>query len=563
MKKVLFLVIISLFFVSTVKAIEKEKIDGVYYEVLGESEKRTAYYFKTERPVYIYDPSLSTTVDNLADTSLEISTEDLEYITYANNIALKHPDNINYYLAVQSMIFSKLAGKLVYFYNEDGSQISITKEYLDIRKEIEPDLVRPSFHQYTVQGTSDSEFNLVDENKVLANYQVVPSNNLVTIDDNNLKLILKEYGHKQLEFRKIIKEGDTIELWKNNSGQIFIDLGNAVSVTSYIDTFNISPQPRLVNIQIGSKDIPIKKELVLKLKDKSGREMTVSTDNNGRYEGTLSPGNYQLQVVNLPVNFNSKTVNLTVKDESEKQDYYFSFTERRGTLTINRKGNYLTINSKENVLLSGVVFEIYAKEDINNNLLEKYVKDEKIATIETVDGVLNYSLPLGKYYIVEKTIVDYLPYTEVLEVEFNENSRTKSKTINTQHVGFTVKVKNRQSDDELELCFKDNQIDKDNCFKEQNFYSVLYGDYYFNFKRGDKIIKQDFNFTESVDLVFDFDEIFKTKGDLDEKETSNIYENENYTLPKTDDLYGDIRFCCLGLGVLFWLGYYFVHHYKV
>lgn len=197
----------------------------------------------------------------------------------------------------------------------------------------------------------------------------------------------------------------------------------------------------------------------------------------------LDAGNYELEEITAPFGYylDDSNITFTIDENSNiiTDEVYGKLLEIKvsnkavkGQIEIYKKGEVLT-NIKEtdngydfiyeNVVLSNVVFDIYADEDIydmTGNLI--YSKDQLVETLTTneLGYAITSKLHLGKYYIKEKTtplgyILDETKYDILLEYKDQNTSiivvdkelYNKRKTMNINLVKYG----------EL-FSFKDNNI---------------------------------------------------------------------------------------------------------
>ena len=121
----------------------------------------------------------------------------------------------------------------------------------------------------------------------------------------------------------------------------------------------------------------------------------------------------------------AEEITFTIKDTGESQKVEMKDDVPKGTIIINKNGEFLEkVTPLDSVggwishlfqyvagNLSDVTFEVYALEDVkaaDGESEDYYKKDELVATITTdAAGIAKVSdLPLGKYYVKEKSTVD-------------------------------------------------------------------------------------------------------------------------------------------------------------
>lgn len=194
----------------------------------------------------------------------------------------------------------------------------------------------------------------------------------------------------------------------------------------------------------------------------------------------LDPGEYQLEEIKAPNGYviNTEPVKFTVTNEGAYQigpdgktpviTVIMSDKAVKGRISVAKEGEVLTNavkDSKGNIQfgyetrkLPGAVFEIYAAENImspDNQGDILYDKDELVETVITgTNGeIVSSLLPLGKYYIVEKTAPD--GFTHSTEKKFVE---LKYKDQETEVVFSELQTfKNERQKIEAEAVKKDKE----------------------------------------------------------------------------------------------------------
>lgn len=145
------------------------------------------------------------------------------------------------------------------------------------------------------------------------------------------------------------------------------------------------------------------------------------TDDNGVLitPYALKSGNYLLEEVDQIVDgylWNSQKVKFTVGEDAEldvDKDYgvlvtiQFANTQVKGEVIVNKFGEELIDGNYKEIKLDGVIYELYANEDIlSGDGTIIYRKGELIGTYETKDGFFKVTdLYLGKYFFLEKSTV--------------------------------------------------------------------------------------------------------------------------------------------------------------
>lgn len=178
----------------------------------------------------------------------------------------------------------------------------------------------------------------------------------------------------------------------------------------------------------------------------------------------LSSGRYRLEEVDQAINgylWNKEPLYFEITDDSNfiyDEDYgvilevKFANEQVKGKLTIHKDGEKLVIEEGsyhyETIALKGVVFGLYAEEDIVINGYKYYSKDELVAEL-TTNKKGNASLgglPLGNYYLKElSTVGDHILDQTVYHFELKYEDQY------TKVVYQTLNLKNKLAKGSLEF----------------------------------------------------------------------------------------------------------------
>ena len=167
--------------------------------------------------------------------------------------------------------------------------------------------------------------------------------------------------------------------------------------------------------------------------DESGQVMTDNVLDPGEYqlEEVKAPEGYTLNVAPIKFKVSSDTAYETLPDGSTPVITIIKEnTSVKGKINVSKKGEVLTgVAKDENGNLKfeydvrnlpDAVFEVYAKEDIYSADNQKdliYHKDDLVETLTTgTDGLAtSKSLPLGNYYVKEKTAPEGFVHSEIIK----------------------------------------------------------------------------------------------------------------------------------------------------
>lgn len=300
---------------------------------------------------------------------------------------------------------------------------------------------------------------------------------------------------------------------------------------------------RHVTIELKSNNHNVETVVKFKIKKDNSyiNDTLYETNDIGIFESDLmlEDGNYELEIVEIPTNILSYTTKFTVDSDIVK--HIVNFSEQKGTISIHRKGVFL-INDSE-VYIDGIntaEYEIYAKEDINSYTGIKYKKDELIDTITTYDGYSSIVLPIGSYYVIEKSVKNYLSYESRKDVTIDLNNIYNEIYINTLHQPLEI-----NTNIDYKLCSKENIIIddkivvyKNTCFDNKSkYYYLPYGQYLFISDINNQTI--DFNEENTLFEFIHKDDQNENIND-DEKlntdnEVDNGINNDIVNIDKNDD----------------------------
>ena len=171
---------------------------------------------------------------------------------------------------------------------------------------------------------------------------------------------------------------------------------------------------------------------------------TLVTNNNGEALSKILPsGNYSIVEISAPDGYviDKRPISVSIKNNTS-EDVQVEFIKVPNSKAEHPRGQFeiVKIDSKNRKPIANVSFEVFAKEDIAENGIVLYTKNQHIENLTTnKDGkVLSSLLPYGQYYIKETSLVDgYVennstynveiksPYTSTVEKVTISNTPTK------------------------------------------------------------------------------------------------------------------------------------------
>ncbi len=287
-----------------------------------------------------------------------------------------------------------------------------------------------------------------------------------TIFKAYLRIIKKDGNTK----RDVLKEGTTYQIYK-------VADGKETLVTQEYSN--------------GNKKVTIDRFVT----DESGQIMTVQPLESGTYRiyETDAATGYHISTPYIEVEISSKAENYKTETDKDGNTYStveltYTNHEAYGILSLKKTGEQLADYRDgqfiyEEKQLKGVVFEIYAADDIetqDNQGTYWFEKGGLVGTITTgegavfesecggltryemdQDGVVTVNLPLGKYRITEKkTLYGYILPEKDWKVEFNWDNKDTEAVLNatdaTDGTG-RLNVKNQRAVPQIRLVKTDAQ----------------------------------------------------------------------------------------------------------
>ena len=253
-------------------------------------------------------------------------------------------------------------------------------------------MVKNNEISYEMKKLPDIEFYLYDENNKLIDTLKVDNNGFIK---------------KELELGKYyLIEKTKLTEYKENNEKYFFEIkknGNVgadvkININNYLKKGGVEFSKEELLTQFGISDTIMeiyndKNELLFTRKTDNDGKIIINSLPLGKYYFHEKEANYFFQITDEKVPFE-------IKKDGEVVKTYLTNEKIVGNLEIYKKGeNYHYIENNiiyEKINLHHIEFDLY---DENNQLIDHIVTDK--------NGYAKYNnLPLGKYYLIEKTNLD-------------------------------------------------------------------------------------------------------------------------------------------------------------
>lgn len=405
MKKIIFLFFILFSSILVVNADSTfylgEKVSDMYVESIRGSDKHNGAPFLIHRSdgkiVYCINPFKMMSEGgiyksyNYNDKIFNLTNEQLNklniisYYGYGYN---GHNDK-KWYGITQYLMWKSLNFDEVYFTDSYyGSRVEKYKEEVnELETLVNNYLKLPSFAGNTYNYNVYTNYEIIDTNNILNNYEIKESDVDATIENNKLKLRTNSSGEFNITFIRKSPINMDYELYSLEGHQELLYPGKINDIT-----FSISMNVKGGSITINRLDSENKERLEAEL---SGATISLGinnywmekgiTDKNGSVIfNDLPPGIYTVELHSTSVGYVPKynSIYNIVIDDTEEKTYNMYADVIKGNLIINKY--YGRENNYE--LDENAIFEIY-----HNNVL--------IKTIKPVNGIIKTELEYGTYLI--------------------------------------------------------------------------------------------------------------------------------------------------------------------
>ena len=486
MKKLIFFLISCLCIVDVSAATEKfyggKKIPEMYITKIDEygniTNKQGGFIRRVSDDVFVYclepfvDLSPETNYKVFEDNFLEelgISKtvwEEISLIAYYGYMYEGHTEDYWYYIT-QMLIWMEIAPDAEFYFTDAlGGPINEVKyqsEIKEIKNLVKKHKMLPNITDISIlYGES---ITLEDTNKVLSNYSIESSNNLININGNNLEINASMLGSYNIKLKRVSSNYDVLPfVYIDEESQKVMSCGNLPDI---IFEFNITIKP--CKLIVSKKDAATLENINMSnikflLYDSFGNlvDSTFTNEEGIALFNNLKTGTYYLKEDKNQIipgyNINEDVIKVEIKNATTNVDFYNS--QVKGQIKIVKYQEVIEDNTLVQHLAKGIEFGLF---DCNKNLIKTGLTNEN-------GEIIFDNLDIGKYYIKELSVQDeYILNDDFLEVtvkitEDNVGSSEVIKVHNELKKGYIKVIKYKELEDKEIVLAKGIEIglfDKD------------------------------------------------------------------------------------------------------
>lgn len=428
MKKTIFIFITLFISITSISATYKfylgEKVPNMHIESVSDNDIHNGIPFILRRNdnnfVYCINPfEKINTIDSYTEYNYNNSIFNLtdEQIDKMNLIAYygynydNHKD-IKWYGITQFLIWKTLNLKDIYFTDtKDGNRIDIyTNEINEIENLVNDYYKLPSFNKH-YDFSINQKYIIEDTNNIINNYEIKESNIDAEIKNNNLYISTTKEGIYEIKFIRKSPINVDYKLYHLNNYQALLLPGKVNDIK-----FNITIEVHSGSIKINKMDSENINRLEATLEgaiygiyDEEELINTITTNENGiGYINNLPLGKYYVKEITASKGYklDNNTYEINITKENKNIEIYSYEDVIKGNLIINKyygeENNYI----KED----NAVFELY---NINN---------EKINTLETIDGIIEEKLEYGNYTLIQIKGIEGYKLVDKINLSITQNA---------------------------------------------------------------------------------------------------------------------------------------------
>ncbi len=420
--------------------------DNLYYEMKGNNFYMSypfPFYNVDNNVAYCIEPGFNiTTLNYIGEynfVSSPYSEEANKKLELIGHYGYEYPghNTIMYRVATQLLMWETVSDKTTEIRSEQygyGDYIDVSYEKNEIMNLVNSHFTKPSFDNREYNITYNKEFVLEDDNKILGNYYVKSSGNLVTrIVDNKLYVTSKVPGKSKISLVKRKYDNDTTIVFTGDDGisQKVAKFRASDNVNSEVSFNTDGAKIKIVKVDQETGGAIFKAGVKFKVKNidtgkyiclniSGGDQCIYETDDKGE---VIIPeylsGNYLIEEVEDQILngylWNKEKISVSINHDSQVVEdkvygplLIIKFGNKRvkGRVNIKKYGEKVVLADGtyryDQILLDNVKFQLYAGDNIYVNGYKKYSKDDLVKTVVTDGGtVVIDDLELGKYYLKE------------------------------------------------------------------------------------------------------------------------------------------------------------------
>ena len=472
----------------------KNRYSGLYAVYNGDDRVHLFYaesYILNDKIAYCIEPGvkINTNIYNsTTDFSLSnLSAEQIKYIQKLGYYGYDYPGHQEkeYYLATQELIWEYVSGNEVKWVTDldiNAPEYDISNQKNEILDLVNKHEIKPSFNGDTIKAQVGDTITVIDDNKVLENYEIY-SSDLENVNINKTELTIQVDDRVKNYNITLVKKSYTSEfaiLYYQGNNQKLMSVGmldpNYVSLNVEVSGVKL----KVVKKDKDTGEILKRSNITFKIKNLDTNEYVCQqdicefkTDSNGVLltNEPLLKGKYQLEEVDQKIDgylWNNESVPFEINEDSELVSsgneivFEIDFSNKAvyGKVKINKIGEEIILTDNgyiyNKISLEGVKFGLFANEDIYDSLGKlKYKAGTKISELITdKDGFASLdNLYLGNYYIQEiETVGNHIldekkyyfklkytdQYTPVIEYTLNIENRLPKGELEFTKVDFST-----------------------------------------------------------------------------------------------------------------------------
>lgn len=424
-----------------------------------------------------------------------IKTIGSEKLEYMRKIALfgynDTQDSYCNYMAAQELIWELMMNEDIIWEDIGGNKINVDLQKESILSRIKDNEEPAIIKTRDVYGLYLSDINIENNKSYYDSIKVENnSNNEITEFEDMINLIIHESTTEPIKIIKEYKTENVTSVFKPiNSGRL-ITFAKSKKVIEEINIFMEDKVNSYIELNFQYNGEPIDGAVTFQL---IGEETyTYKTDRNGYFisDDVYEEGQYKIKVTEIPRKYVllEPEFEITIKDDFIDSEQKVTHTKdlklKTGVVELTRNGNLET----GLVPINNSVFELYRIISKNIELINTYQTDDN-GKIEIEN------IPVGRYYLIEKSLEEYELYNEKISFEIEEQDQIIKKEIITDHLPLKIIINETQNYNYY-LVDEDNNRIKEIKANELNQIRTKYGNYTIEIYKDEKKIY-------SWDLLFD------------------------------------------------------------